>query len=140
MARTATPGSVFDKPPKHPPHLTLHLTPPMKKDPLPAEFVAWLRSYILSAQFTNPRRLFRGLVLRWGFWLDGVNSNALPGYATCPKPTGRTGLPDGWSYQKFHAIARETIGSDRIHTARKAAASIRQDRGSGKPTALVTGL
>ena len=33
----------------------------MKPDPLPAEFVAWLKAYILSAQFTTVRRLHRGL-------------------------------------------------------------------------------
>lgn len=94
----------------------------MKKDPLPAEFVAWLRSYVLSNQFTTVRRMHRGLILRWGFWLDGVSSNKLPGYTECPKPTP-SGQPAGWSYQKFNAIARETIGTERIHTARKRAAA-----------------
>ncbi len=95
----------------------------MKKDPLPAEFVAWLKAYVLSSQFTTVRRLHRGLIIRWGFWLDGVETNKLPGYATCPKPT-LSGYPAGWSYQKFHAIAREAIGTTAVHAARSRAASL----------------
>ena len=99
----------------------------MKPDPLPAEFVAWLTGCIRSARFRNSRSLFRGLVLRWTLWGDGVTSNALPGYATCPPAAGR-GLPAGWSYQVINDIAREAIGTDRIHSARKHAASLSQSQ------------
>jgi hypothetical protein len=104
----------------------------MKKDPLPAEFTAYVKRLILHPSCRSPSHAWRHLVCRWGFWLDGVNTNALPGYATCPKPTLETNLPAGWSYQKFHAIAREAFGTDAIHKARKAAATLRQDCGSGQ--------
>lgn len=105
----------------------------MTKDPLPVEFVAYIQRLILDpgTRGRSARHIWRGLILRWGFWLDGVSQNKLPGYATCPKPTERTGLPAGWSYQKFHAIARETIGTAAIHATRAAAASIHRDCGSG---------
>lgn len=93
----------------------------MKKDPLPAEFVAYVRSLYLSDQRRDIRRIHRWLILRWGFWLDGVSDNALPGYATCPKPAFGSEFPAGWSYQKFHAIAREATGTDAIHRARRTA-------------------
>ena len=95
----------------------------MKKDPLPAAFVAFLKSYILSSHFTSVRRLHRGLILRWTLWMDGHSGNALPGYAA-PPAAGPNGLPIGWSYQKFHAIARETIGTPRIHATRQRAAAL----------------
>jgi hypothetical protein len=99
------------------------------KDPLPTEFVAWIRYLVLTSKNPDPRRLYRGLILRWGFWLDGTTNNKLPGYATCPKPVERTGLPAGWSYQKFRDIARETIGTAAIQSTRAAATRI--DCGSG---------
>ncbi len=95
----------------------------MKKDPLPAEFVAYIKRLVLNHRTISPSRLWRGLILRWGFWLDGVETNKLPGYATCPKPT-LSGYPAGWSYQKFHAIAREAIGTTAVHAARSRAASL----------------
>ena len=95
----------------------------MKPDPLPAAFVAWLRGYILSQHFTSVRRLHRGLILRWTLWQDGNPGNALPGYDS-PPPAGPNGIPLGWSYQKFHAIARETIGTPAIHAARHRAAAL----------------
>jgi hypothetical protein len=103
------------------------------KDPLPTEFVAWIRHLVLSSRNPDPRRLYRGLILRWGFWLDGISSNKLPGYATCPKPVERTGLPAGWSYQKIRDIARETIGTAAIQAARAAATMPRRDCGSNHP-------
>jgi hypothetical protein len=105
----------------------------MKKDPLPAEFVVYVKRLMLHPSSRSPRYVWRWLILRWGFWLDGVTDNALPGYATCPKPTERTGYPAGWSYQKFHAIAREAIGTPAIHQARKRAAATRIDCGSDHP-------
>lgn len=81
----------------------------MKPDPLPPAFVAWLKGYILSQQFKSVRRLHRGLILRWTLWQDGVPGNALPGYDRCPH-AGPNDQPLGWSYQKFHAIAREAHG------------------------------
>jgi hypothetical protein len=93
----------------------------MKKDPLPAEFVAYIARLILDHPHIHPRRTWRGLILRWGFWLDGVSDNSLPGYTTCPKPTLKTNLPAGWSYQKFYAIAREAIGTPAVHAARRTA-------------------
>lgn len=109
------------------------------KPTLPPEFVAWVRAYVLSAQFTTVRRLHRGLILRWGFWLDGIPQNALPGYTTPPKP-GPNGLPLGWSFHAFNDIAREAIGTTRIHTARKRAASSPRihDCGSGHPYGTCT--
>ncbi len=94
----------------------------MKPDPLPAAFVAWLKDYILSQHFTSVRRMHRGLVIRWSLWRDGNPDNALPGYETCP-PAGSNDQPIGWSYQKFNAIARETISTTAIHIARKRAAT-----------------
>ena len=93
----------------------------MKKDPLPPEFVAYVKRLILHPSCRSPSHAWRHLVCRWGFWLDGVNTNAIPGYSTCPKPTLETNLPAGWSYQKFHAIAREAFGTDVIHKARRTA-------------------
>jgi len=106
-----------------------------RKDPLPPEFVAWLKGYILSAQFSSPRRLFRGLVLRWCLWQDGVTSNGLPGYAACPKPCLKSGLPAGWSQRTFSDLARETLGTERVYQARKAAAvaATRRDCGADHP-------
>lgn len=101
----------------------------MKPDPLPAEFAAYIKRLILDPRTRNVQHIWRGVILRWGFWLDGVSDNRLPGYATCPKPVERTGLPAGWSYQKFHAICREAVGTRAIHAARARAA---------KPTALIT--
>ena len=97
----------------------------MKKDPLPAPFVAWLRELILRDPHHNIRRIHRWCVLRWTMWTDGVPSNALPGYSEPPQADPRTGFPAGWSYQKFHAIARETIGTATISQALRRAASSR---------------
>lgn len=107
----------------------------MQKDPLPAEFVTYIKRLALDPRTRNINHIWRGLILRWGFWLDGVNSNALPGYTTCPKPVERTGLPAGWTYRKFHDIAREAIGTPAIYQARKraaVAAGTRYDCGSGQ--------
>lgn len=95
----------------------------MKQDPLPAPFVAWLRSYAASAQFTSFTRLHRGLVLRWCLWRDGIPANALPGYATCP-PATTSGFPAGWSAGNLRDICREAIGTQAIHTARRRASRI----------------
>jgi hypothetical protein len=95
----------------------------MKTDPLPAAFVSWLKGYILSQHFTSVRRLHRGLILRWTLWQDGNPGNAIPGYDRCP-PAGLNDQPLGWSYQKFQAIARETIGTPVIHATRKRAAAL----------------
>jgi len=103
----------------------------MKPDPLPAEFVVYIQRIVLDRPHVPVQRIWRGLILKWGFWLDGVSANSLPGYAACPKPVQRTGLPAGWSYQKFHAICREAIGTPAIHAARARAAATRIDCGSG---------
>jgi len=97
----------------------------MKKtaSPLPPEFVAWLKGYVQSKQFTNVRRMHRGLVFRWCLWRDGIQANALPGYAECP-PESHNGLPAGWSLRTFSDIAREAIGTDTIRRARARAAGI----------------
>jgi hypothetical protein len=93
------------------------------KDPLPIPFVEFLKTYVNHAQFTNVRRLHRGLILRWVLWQDGHADNALPGYETCP-PAGRNGLPAGWSLRKFSDIAREAIGTQTVHIARRRAARL----------------
>lgn len=95
----------------------------MKKDPLPAEFVTYIRRLAADPRVRCRRDIWRFLVVRWGFWLDGVDANALPGYSACPKPT-LSGYPAGWSYQKFNAIAREAIGTETVRIARKRAASL----------------
>jgi hypothetical protein len=97
----------------------------MKKTatPLPADFVAYLRGYIKSPHFTSVRRFHRGMILRWTLWSDGIQSNAIPGYATCP-PAGRDGLPAGWSYRTFSDIAREAIGTPAIAARRTRAAGL----------------
>lgn len=93
----------------------------MKQNPLPAEFVAFLKGYVASAQFTSPRRMFRGLIFRWCLWADGHQGNALPGYTACPQADELTGFPAGWSERKFRDIAREAIGTDVVRTARRRA-------------------
>lgn len=93
----------------------------MKKDPMPAEFVAFIRSLAARPELRDPRRIFRGLVIRWCLWRDGESSNALPGYTTPPPEDKRTGFPAGWSQQKFTAIVRESIGTSAISAARRAA-------------------
>ncbi len=96
----------------------------MKKDPLPAPFVAWLRQLVLKDRSHNVRRIHRWIIIRWCLWTDGIQSNAIPGYDAPPPADERTGFPAGWSIQKFTAIARETIGTTAIHQARQAAASL----------------
>lgn len=97
----------------------------MRKDPLPAEFVAFIQGYATSPQFTTPRRLFRGLVFRWCLWRDGHSGNALPGYTTCPPEDARTGFPHGWNQRRIDDLCRETIGTAAISTARRQAATHR---------------
>lgn len=96
----------------------------MKKDPMPVEFISYLRGYILSRHFRSVRATFRGFILRWHLWADGIQANALPGYATCPPADPRTGFPAGWTMRKFNDIAREAFGTDVIRTARRRAASL----------------
>ena len=98
------------------------------KSPLPAAFVAYLASYCRSAQFTTPRRLHRGLILRWTLWQDGHESNALPGYATCP-PAGRGDFPAGWTLRNITDIAKEAIGQEVISARLTAAARPRKTLG-----------
>jgi hypothetical protein len=107
----------------------------MHKDPLPAEFVAFIRTLSTAQDLRDPRRMFRGLVIRWCLWRDGVESNALPGYSAPPPQDESTGFPIGWSQQKIAAIVKETIGTAAIHQTRRAASlqsSTRIDCGSGQ--------
>jgi hypothetical protein len=90
----------------------------MKSDPLPPDFVTYLRRFAVSDKFTNPRRLYRMLILRWILWSDGIQENAIPGYATPPPPT-KSGNPAGWTLRNFSDIAREAIGSNTIRKARR---------------------
>ncbi len=92
----------------------------MRKDPLPTEFVAYIQRLASDPRVQDPRRIFRGLLIRWCLWRDGENSNALPGYSTPPPEDKRTGFPAGWSQQKFAAIAKEAIGTAAIAKARTA--------------------
>lgn len=96
----------------------------MKPDPLPAEFVAYIRELLLRDRTHNIRRIHRWLIIRRTLWSDGIPANAIPGYTTCPPADERTGYPAGWTYRKFSDIAREAIGTQRIHAARQRAASL----------------
>lgn len=94
----------------------------MGKDPLPADFVAFIQRLANGSKPLDPRRIFRACVLRWCLWRDGNRGNEIPGYAHCPDEDPRTGFPAGWSQRKFSDLCRETIGTAAIASARRAAA------------------
>lgn len=96
----------------------------MKRDPLPAEFAAFVKRLALDPTNRGPRHIWHFLILRWGFWTDGVEANSLPGYATCPKPAIGRHLPAGWSYRKIRNLCNEaTAAAAVVHQGRKAIAN-----------------
>ena len=96
----------------------------MRKDPLPAEFAAYIRNLFLRDPRHNIRRIHRWIIIRWCLWADGIEANAMPGYATCPPEDPRTGFPAGWSVRNFSDLCREAIGTATIAAARGRAAAI----------------
>jgi hypothetical protein len=85
-----------------------------KPAPLPPAFVAYVIALLHKDRSSNIRRVRRFVILKWGFWLDGIAENSIPGYATCPPADERVDHPAGWTVRAFCHIARKALGTDAV--------------------------
>jgi len=67
---------------------------------LPAPFLSFWCSLCDQNQRAF-KAAHKALVRRYQQWLAGDQSQAIPGYASCPSPDQRTGLPSGWTYRNL---------------------------------------
>lgn len=69
------------------------------------------KNYIIRLAFTerfiSSKQLWRGLIIRWELWLDGIKGNEIPGFTACPPDCGK-GYPRGLSLKSVTKLIKET--------------------------------